>query len=106
MTKRITNLVRRALREKERAGRHYSNADAALTKARQCGLAPGQTVEVTLPADDGSKRQVLFELVDNFAGDSAFRNTRIPKFELKKVPKFKRTPAAEPQTAPTAEAGV
>jgi hypothetical protein len=50
---------------------------------------------VTLPAEDGSKQITAFELVDNFQGDSAFRNTRIPHFELKKVPKFKRTPAAE-----------
>ena len=104
--KRITNLVRRHLREKARASAHYSAADAALTKARELGLDVGEPIEVEIPRADGSIEKTAFALTNNFEGESAFRNTRIPKFELKKVPKFKRTAPAEAQPAATAEAGV
>jgi hypothetical protein len=90
---KIRRLIARHLREKARGSAHYSKADLALQEARRLGLEVHQQVEVTLPAEDGSKQVTAFELVDNFQGESAFRSARIPHFELKKVPKFKREKA-------------
>ena len=92
---KIRRLIARHLREKARGVAHYNKADQALQEARRLGLQVDDQVEVTLPAEDGSKQTAAFTLVDNFVGESAFRNTRIPHFELKKVPKFKRTAPAE-----------
>ncbi len=107
MTKRITNLVRRHLREKERGNRAYNRSAAALQKAREAGLALDQPVEVEVIGVDGLPQKATFALVDNFAGDAAFRATRIPHFELKKLAKNPRVvgPVSRPGGAPTAEAG-
>lgn len=96
---KIRRLIARHLREKARGISHYNKADSALQEARRLGLEVDQQVEVALPAEDGSLQTVAFSLVDNFAGESAFRNTRIPHFELKKVPKFKRSKPQESEVA-------
>src|SRR4051812_34863585 len=88
---RIKQLVKRSLRERERGALHYNKAAKALQDAISAGLMENQAIPVEL-ADEttGAKRTVEFELVNNFAGEKAFRNATIPKFELRKVPKFKR----------------
>jgi hypothetical protein len=47
-----------------------------------------------LLGEDGSIAKTPFELVDNFAGDKVSRSATVHHFELKKVPKFKRSGAA------------
>src|SRR3954470_8413435 len=93
--RKIKMLVRRALREKDRGGKHFDRSREAISLARNAGLQVNQPVEIEIRGEDGSKQKVLFELVDNFAGPIAGRNVVIPHFELKKVPKFKREKAAQ-----------
>jgi len=92
--RRIKSLVRRVLRERQQGAKHYNRASEALQKAISAGLMENKPVAVELHDETtGQKRTVEFELINNFAGDKAFRNATIPKFELRRVPKFKRTPA-------------
>lgn len=88
---RIKQLVKRSLRERTRGALHYNKAAKALQDAMSAGLMEGQPVPVEIcDKATGQKKTETFELVNNFAGEKAFRNATIPKFELKKVPKFKR----------------
>jgi hypothetical protein len=96
---RIKQLVRRSLRERTRGAQHYTKAAEALQQAISAGLMEGQAVEVEISDEaTGAKKKVEFELINNFAGEKAFRNATIPKFELKKVPKFKREKTAAPES--------
>ena len=95
MTKKTEAKIRRQLarhiRERELGGRHYSKSDEALQKARELGLPVNHPVELTIAGPDGEAKTELFELRDNFAGESAFRTARVPHFELKKVPRGPRS---------------
>ena len=96
-TRRVKMLVKRAIVARKRGGALYDKATTAIAKARQCGLALNQPVEIELPGEDGQLQKVSFELVDNFVGPVAYKSHGIPHFELKKVPKARR---AETEVSP------
>jgi hypothetical protein len=102
-TRQIRKFIRRSLREKERGNLHYDRSAAALVAARNLGLVPGMQIEMTFRGPDGEKLKEKFELVNNFRDDqeAIYRPARVPHYELKKVPKFKRQPKEE---APVEEA--
>jgi hypothetical protein len=101
---RIKQLVRRSLRERTRGAAHYNKAAAALQQAISAGLMEGQAVAVELCDEaTGEKKTVEFELINNFAGDKAYRNASIPKFELKKVPKNPRSKPSAVASAVSAD---
>jgi hypothetical protein len=98
-SRRIRMLVRRALRYQERGKRLFDMASVALQMARNAGLQVGQEVEVELVDENGEKKTESFSLHDNFTGEVAYRPARIPHFELKRIPKYKREPKPDPETA-------
>jgi hypothetical protein len=98
--RRVRTLLKRALKEKQLGNLHHSRGREALVKARNCGLALNTPIEIEIAAEDGSAVKATYEVVDNFTGEAAYRSTCIPRFELRKVPKFKRP---QPQPAQTAE---
>jgi hypothetical protein len=111
--RRVRTLLKRALKEKQLGNKHHERGRAALVKARQCGLELNTPIEMDVAGEDGSIQKVSYEVVDNFTGEAAYRSTCIPRFELKKVPKFRResaTPAPARNHAParseTAEASL
>jgi hypothetical protein len=101
--RRIKMLVRRNLRLLSKGKSYYDKANEALALAINNGLAVGnEPIELEILGADGRPQKEQFELVNNFAGEVAYRPARVPHYELKKVPKYKRAPKVE--SAPTAEA--
>lgn len=98
-SRRVRSLLKRALREKNRGAKSYEKSRNAITLALQCGLQPEQPVEIEVIGEDGSKVKELFAVKNNFAGEVAFKNAYVSKYELTKVPKFKRVPKEEAPAA-------
>lgn len=90
-TRRVRMLVKRAVLKRAQAGKLYRQAEEAVCLAQTNGLRPGQTIEIEIPGEAGSIEKTSFELVDNFAGERVSRSATVHRFELKKLPKFKRS---------------
>ncbi len=95
--RRIQSLLRRHLAASNKGKSHFDKAGIFLATAVDCGLAPGQPVEVEVAQGQVER----FHLVDNADEISAkgaiYRPARFPRLELKKVPKNPR-PARPDQT--------
>lgn len=95
--KRITSLVRRHILTLEKGRAKYDQANEILKKAISAGLMTDQPIEIELMREDGRPKTERFALVDNFTGkDVAYRPARLPRFELKRVPKNPRPPKPDP----------
>jgi hypothetical protein len=97
-SRRVRSLIRRAFLTKERANALHGKARECITKAMQCGLKPGDAIEIKLSAPDGSEKTELFSVKDNFIGQVAFKKAYLSRFELVVVPRTRRidNPAADP----------
>lgn len=102
-TKKIARILARHLREKARANKHYAKADAVLQAAIAAGLQANDPVEVSYTDTEGVHQQERYYLANNFASDTAYRATRIPHYELKRVPK--RGLQSNESITPKAEVG-
>jgi len=105
--RRVRALCRRSLLEYEKGKRHFDVSNVALNMARAAGLKVGERVEVELCDKDGQKHAHEFELVDNTATMEEkgviYRPARVPKYELKEVPKSRRGRGDSPES-PSQEA--
>lgn len=93
-TRRVKMLVRRHLRLIAKGKSCFDQAGIALQLARNAGLRLGQAVEVEQFKETGEKETVPFELIDNTVlmeiKGAIYRPARVPKFELKEIPKTRR----------------
>jgi hypothetical protein len=89
-SRRVRAFVRRAFLTKERANALHGKARELITKALQCGLKPGDAIEIEITAPDGSKKTELFSVKDNFIGQVAFKKAYLSRFELVTVPRTRR----------------
>jgi len=97
-SKRISRLIERHLKLAAKGKAKFQQSGEALKKAISAGLMLDQPVEVELIGEDGRPVKSTFVLVDNFAGDVAYRPARVPHFEMKKytASRRKRDEAAAP----------
>ena len=94
VSRRVKMLVRRHLRLVGKGKSCFDQANTALQLARTAGLEVGQKIDIEQFRETGEKETVAFELIDNTLDMESkgviYRPARVPKFELKKVPKFSR----------------
>jgi len=99
-SRRIRSLIKRAYMLQERGKKLFEKSRDSLKLAMNNGLPVGQSVEVDIPGEDGSKKTEIFAIKDNFAGDVAFKRSYVSHYELEIVPKYKRNQKAATAGAP------
>jgi bifunctional DNA-binding transcriptional regulator/antitoxin component of YhaV-PrlF toxin-antitoxin module len=98
-SRRVRMLVKRHLLMLEKGKSCFNKANDALTKAMNFGLKPGQVLDVEVAGKDGKAETIALELIDNAEvmreTGRLYRPARVPHFELKEVPKYRRKPKEE-----------
>lgn len=99
VSRRVRSLCRRHLRMIAKGKSYFDQATVALQLARNAGLRVGQAVEVEQFKETGEKELVPFELIDNTVlmeiKGAIYRPARVPKYELKEIPKTRRSDVAD-----------
>ncbi|HZR77900.1 MAG TPA: hypothetical protein VFA58_01755 [Chthoniobacterales bacterium] len=102
-SRRIRSLIKRAFTLQERGKKLFEKSRDSLKLAMNNGLAVGQSVEIEISGEDGSKKTEVFAIKDNFAGEVAFKRSYVSHYELEIVPKYKRQSKPESQSVVAGE---
>jgi hypothetical protein len=94
--------IRRSLRHRALGGKHYDKARAAVVRARDLGLRPGQPIELEVTDEKtGAIETRKFILVDNFDAEVAYKTASVQRYDIKPLPKNPRGPKiVDPATKP------